>query len=91
MIEGTTKAGFSFALDDDALDDMELLDGLIELDKGNVSGLADTMKALLGDEQKTRLYEFCRTEKGRVSARKVFAEVREIFNVASNLSKQVKN
>lgn len=91
MITGKTAKGFDFAVQDDVLDDMELLEGLISLDNGEVSHLTDTLEALLGKEQKKALYEFLRGENGRVKATDVMAAVAEIFAALSDKSKAAKN
>lgn len=83
MIEGKTATGFRFNLTEDVTDDMELLEGLIKLDKGDVSDLPEVITALMGDKQKEKLYNHCRDKKtGRVKASKVLAEVGEIFKAA---------
>lgn len=89
MTEGKTKSGFAYVIDDDINDDMELLEGFIALDNGDMTSLPKCIISLLGDEQKTALYEHCRSEKtGRVSAKKVMAEVGEILN---SVKDEVKN
>lgn len=89
MTEGKTKSGFSYVIDDDVRDDMELLEGFISLDSGDMTSLPKCIISLLGDEQKKALYDHCRSEKtGRVSAKKVMAEVGEILN---GVQDEVKN
>ena len=39
MIRGTTGSGFDFEIDEDALDDMELLEDLCALDRGELDAL----------------------------------------------------
>lgn len=83
MIEGVTKSGFKFAISDDALDDMELLDALSDMDEGKVASYKYAISALLGEEQRKALYEHVRDKKtGRVSAKKVFTAFAEILNAA---------
>lgn len=82
-LKGVTKSGFEYEIDADALDDMELLEELAELDKGNVGPLADVIVSLLGEKQKKSLYEFCRDKKsGRVKATKVIRVLNEIMQQA---------
>ncbi len=89
MTEGKTKSGFAYVIDDDVRDDMELLEGFIALDNGDMTSLPQCITSLLGDEQKRALYDHCRSEKtGRVSAKKVMAEVGEILN---DVRDEVKN
>ena len=83
MIEGVTKSGFKFAISDDALDDMELLDALSDMDEGKATSYKYAISALLGEEQRKALYEHVRDKKtGRVSAKKVFTAFAEILNAA---------
>lgn len=83
MIRGTTTTGFSFELDEDALDDYELLETLQKIDAGDTTRVIQMVDLLLGEEQKARLKEHIRTEKGRVSASRMIAETMEIFKSCS--------
>lgn len=78
MQEIKTTSGFVVILDDDALDDMELIDGLVMVDRGEVSAFPLVMDMLLGSD-KQRLYDHCRGENGRVSAKKVMTELGDIL------------
>lgn len=91
-IKGKTKTGFNFIIDEDIRDDMELLDNLIEMSKGNNAVVPDILISLLGEEQKKKLYDHCRNEKtGRVSSKKVFAEIESIFDKAKTNTEDTKN
>ena len=48
MIKGKTKSGFEFAIQDGAENDMELLEGITDLDNGDLSHIRETITALLG-------------------------------------------
>lgn len=92
MIKGKTASGFQFEIHDEAIDDMEILDGLLELDAGNIRGIQTVIVRLLGAEQKAALYEHLRDKKtGRVRATDVMAAVKEILDEAGEQSKPVKN
>lgn len=80
MITGKTSTGFEFQLEDEALDDYELLENLKKVDDGDTNVLIIVVDQLLGEEQKNRLKDHVRTEKGRVSAKRLLEEVSEIFN-----------
>lgn len=82
-----TPSGFECMLDKDALDDMELLEKLIEMDKGNTLVLPEVLEMLLGEEKK-KLYDFCRSETGRVPASRVAQVVAEIFAETSKYEKK---
>lgn len=79
MIRGKTTSGFEYELEEELLDDYELLESLCEIDEGNGEEIVAVVKKLLGEEQKNRLKEHIRTEKGRVSAQRLFEEVSEIL------------
>lgn len=78
----TTATGFTCEIDDDALNDMELLEGLIGMDNGDANMMPFVMDRLLGENKKA-LYDHVRTEAGRVPVDKVTAELAEIFKVLS--------
>ena len=88
MITGKTQTGFEFELDDDVLDDMELLDALASADKGNPLGYSEALDIMLGEEEKKRLYDHVRNEKGRV---KLTALSEEILSIIGALGKPGKN
>ena len=52
MITGKTQSGFEFAVPDDAMDDYELLETLVGIDKGDFTLITDMTNMLLGEEQK---------------------------------------
>lgn len=78
-IKGMTSTGFSFEIDEEARDDMEILERLIDMSRGDLTAMPDVLIGLLGTEQKKALYEHCRGKSGRVSSKAVFAEVQSIF------------
>lgn len=83
-----TKSGFTFSLSEDVRDDMELLESFIEIDQGNTNALPKLLIALLGEKQKKDLYEHCRSKKtGRVSAKKVISELKEILDTVNSDTK----
>lgn len=79
MITGKTSTGFEFVLEEDVLDDYELLENLKKADDGDGSCLIEVVDQLLGEKQKNRLKDHVRTEKGRVSAKRLLEEISEIF------------
>ena len=86
MITGTTGSGFNYEIDDDALNDMELLDALCDLDRGDHSAISEVIRRLMG-EQKKALYEHLRGMDGRVKADEVINTVAEILNACSKTKK----
>lgn len=82
MITGKTATGFEYTIDDDAMDDYELLESLVKVDRGDVSCITDAINHLLGENEKKRLIEHVRAKSGRASAKSMVAEFREIMNAA---------
>ena len=80
MIKGKTKTGFIFEIEDNALDNMELLDAIAEIDnEENPLAISKVINLLLGKEEKKKLYNHCRAEDGRVPIEALVQEVAEIF------------
>ena len=80
---GTTSTGFQYEITDEAMNDAELLDALIEADEGNATSMMKAMSKLLGAEQKKRLYEHLRNKSGRVpltGERSLVSEISEIMS-----------
>lgn len=90
-MRGKTASGFSFNIDEDARDDMELLEVISAIDKGHNELVPDALVMLLGEKQKAKLYEFCRGKSGRVSATKVFQTLKEIFQSIQEGNSDTKN
>ena len=78
-MKGKTKSGFAYNLRDGYEDDMELLELLTEMDDGNAAVLPKVITRILGDDQKKKLYDHCRTDDGRVPMTAVAEEIAQIF------------
>ena len=87
MKKGTTKSGFKFVIEDGVFDDMELLEALADVDKGNSAALPDVIVRVLGEDQKKKLYDHLRDQNGRVPVSKVGAELAEIFGAFDETKK----
>lgn len=79
MIAAKTESGFSIELEESALDNMEVLDALSDLDEGNPLAMSRLVVKLLGKDGKKRLYDHLRTEDGRVPASAVESAIMELF------------
>lgn len=91
-ITGKTKTGFTFKIDEEARDDMELMEAFIGMSKGDYAVVPDIISGLLGEDQKKKLYEHCRDKKtGRVLSTKVYKEVENIMEIAREKAEQTKN
>ena len=70
MLSVTTDTGFHCEIEEDALDDMELLEAVMDLENSEpvtkVTGFREVLELLLGEEQKKALYAHIKAEHGRV-------------------------
>ena len=80
--------GFACDIAEDALNDMELVDALTQLSEENPYALSKVCILLLGTETRNRLYDFLRTEHGKVPVNLVSDSITAIFNA---LGKDGKN
>lgn len=87
MINGETKSGFHFEIDETKLDDMEFLEALADTQE-NPLAFPKVCAMLLGNEQKRLLYDYLRDESGKVPIADVEAAVTEIMTVSGE---KVKN
>ena len=78
MITGKTKSGFEFSVEESALDSMELLDAIMDIDE-NIGTISKVVKMLLPQDQRKRLYDHLRSEHGNVPIMAVVEEIAEIF------------
>lgn len=86
MRKGTTESGFKFKFDEQDWDDMEFIELMAAADENPLKYPA-MIERMLGKEQKDRLYEHCRNEKGRVPTDAVKKEIDEIFEIAGQDAK----
>ena len=88
MIKGTTESGFASELADSAMDNMELVDALGELDEGgHPFAMCRVCRLLLGEEQRKRLYDHLRTEEGNVPIKALGTEIMEILRGSGDAGK----
>lgn len=82
MKSGKLQNGFRFKVDETSLDDMELLEDLAEIDKGNILKYPSAIERILGKDQKAKLYDKIRDPKtGRVTATAISEALTEIIEL----------
>lgn len=82
-MEVVLEDGFALDIDDKKLDDYELVEALVDMDRGKVDRLADAVNILLGEE-KPKLFEHIRNEKGYVSSEYIKNTLLEVINGLKN-------
>lgn len=86
MLQGKTESGFCFEIDESALDDMEFVEALADLEEDALK-LPKVCNMLLGKEQKAKLYDHLRNEDGKVPINDVSNAIVEIMSVAGENTK----
>lgn len=79
MIDGVTDTGFKFSIEEENLDDMEFIETLAAISDGDNGKLPTFLVQFLGEDQKKRLYDHCRDERGRARLSRVQNEIAGIF------------
>lgn len=85
MIQGTTESGFTFKIEDKAVDNYELLEALSKAES-NPLQVPRIVDMLLGEEQAKELAEHCR-EDGIVKLSKISKELEEILSASETTKK----
>ena len=78
--------GLSLSVQDSAMNNMELLDDLVELDDGNGYAISRIVGRLLDKEEKKKLYDHLRVD-GVTPVDKVVECLKEIFDKLGDAGK----
>lgn len=87
MIEGTTKSGFSFSIQEENLDNWDLFDALALADEGHAEKLRVAGHILLGKDQFKKFVDHLRDENGKAKTTDVIRELIEIFTLSGDAGK----
>ena len=79
MFTGKTKSGFTYCIPEKRIHNMELLDALVEVERGNGAALPKVVNLLLDADAKQKLYDHVRDEDGTVPVEAVATEIYDIF------------
>lgn len=93
MLNGKTKTGFKFQIEESLLDNMELVDAIAEIeDDPDPIVVSKMIKLLFTPEEKAKLYDHIRDKStGRVPLQKLGDEITNIFYELSKDKDEVKN
>lgn len=72
-------SGLNLSINDGAMDNMELLDDLVEVDEGNAFAISRIVRRVLDDENRKLLYDHLRVD-GVTPVSKVIEAMKEIFD-----------
>lgn len=80
MINGKTKSGFRYSIDENVITDFEFIENLENV-MDNGAGLSKALIILLGEKQKKALINYVRDKKTkRVPIKNVMKEVEDILS-----------
>ena len=88
MVKGILQNGFEFEIDVEELDDMEFVEALADVEE-NPLAFPKVCTLMLGEEQKKRLYDHLRNEKGKVPVKAVRESIIEIMRVSGEETKNL--
>lgn len=91
MIKGKTSSGFAYELPENAIDNMELIDALAETTENNPMAVSRVCRLFLGEGLRKRLYDYLRTEDGRVPIEALSNELGEMFASYGEAGKKSKS
>ena len=80
-MKGTTRTGFVFEVDENAFNDMEVVDVLSSEEMDATYKMSVLVSRMLGENQKKALYDHLRDASGRVPVDAVEREMEDIFAV----------
>ena len=86
MIEGVTKSGFPYQIDDHIGDDYELLELMGRVRKNDTFAIFELIEKILGTEQHEKLKDHVRVD-GRVPISAMNDEIVEIFAATNEIKK----
>lgn len=78
-MKGTTRTGFAFEVDENAFNDMEVVDVLSNEEMHATYKMSFLVSQVLGAKQKKALYDHLRDASGRVPVDAVEREMEDIF------------
>lgn len=87
MTNVKTKSGFEIAVDDEAMNSMELVDTLVEVDSNDLLAVSKLGEMLLGKDGKKKLYDHLRNDKGIVPVDLFMQELNEIMGALGDSAK----
>ena len=86
-MKGTTKSGFAFEVDENALNDMEVVDVLANEEMAAPYKMSFLVARMLGEKQKKAMYSHLRDASGRVPVDAVEREMADILEAFGNQGK----
>lgn len=83
-----TETGFECDFEKEAFNDMELLEAIEDMDKGEAMAFVPFVRKLFKPEDKARLYDYVREPDGRVPPEKIGAVIHDIIQALPDAEKK---
>lgn len=74
-----TSGGLEINVNEDAFDDMEVLDALTDMVDDDPLAVSRLCKLIMNKSEKKKLYDFCRSEDGKAHMKKTVEVLTEIM------------
>lgn len=84
LIRGVTPNGFEFCINKRKINDMAFIESLKKLDDDDPVQIVNLFDQILGEDQKQRLYAFCREDDGIIPIEKCADEFAAILQAAGD-------
>lgn len=79
MVKGITKTGFEYLINEELVKDARFLELFAKIQGGESMLVFKLIERMLGEVQKSKLYDHCQDETGMVPLDALTAEVLDIF------------
>ena len=79
MTHVNLSCGFEADIDEEAVQDIEFLDALTDMQEGDPTGLSRMCNLLMSKADRKRLYDAVRNEEGRATVEAVGAQLTELL------------
>lgn len=87
MKQVKTSSGFEAAVNNEAMDDLAVIDLIDKIEEGDVRAYVDLAHIMLSDEDYERLTEHIKTEDGRKPISKLVVEVTDLMKGDETIKK----
>lgn len=85
MAKVKTETGFVCTVNDDALNDVELLDAILDMESGEPVSIRSIVDRVIGSDGRKELYNHVRNDKGIVQVDAIMDELKCIFDSVNGL------
>lgn len=89
MVEGKTKSGYKFKIDEDILQDWNIVKAIADLDSGDESralrGTVGFVNGVLGDKETEFVEHIRKKHKGKCTTEMIYTEISDMISAVNQL------